>query len=417
MRPAGRPGCTGPMPTQTAAATGTTTPPPRSTARSTARRVARRVGIALVGVLVLLVLAFFLGGGWYFSGQVHADGLQVKHPGPSYGQEVVAVGDGTITIADPADEEPVLDGDAVYGLEWEGGYGQIAGDGTGDDEVTRDFVLLSGAPPHEGTVVSPDRPAFSDPGAALGREVEDVTFDSDLGPLDAWYLPGSSDTWAVLVHGKGGDRAEMLRAMRTTVDVGLPSLDITYRNDAGAPADPSHLYQFGRTEWRDLDAAVGYATDHGARDVVLVGASMGGGIIASYLRNTPDAPVAGVVLDSPMLDFGETVSYGAEQEPLPVLGHVPAPLTWTAKQLSALRYGVDWSATDYLDDPGWLTVPALVIHGAADSTVPLRTSERLAASRPDLVTLEVVPHAEHVESWNVDPAAYDAEVARFLRRL
>ncbi len=413
MRRTGRPGCTGPMTTQTAPETGATTPP----RRSTGRRVARGVALVLVGMLTFLVLAFFLGGGWYFSGQVHADGLEVRHPGPSYGQEVAAVGGGTITIADPADEEPVLDGDAVYGLEWPGGYGQISGDGTGEAEVTRDFVLLSGRLPRVGTVVSPDRPAFSDPGAALGRDVEDVTFDSDLGPLDAWYVPGTSGTWAVLVHGKGGERAEMLRTMRTTVDAGLPSLAITYRNDAGAPADPSGLYQFGRTEWRDLDAAVGYATDHGARRVVLVGASMGGGIIASYLRHEPEAPVAGVVLDSPMLDFGETVSYGAEQEPLPLFGHVPAPLTWTAKQLTALRYGVDWAATDYLDDTGWLDAPALVIHGSDDTTVPLRTSEALRASRPDRVTLVVVPGAEHVESWNVDPQAYDEEVARFLRRL
>jgi pimeloyl-ACP methyl ester carboxylesterase len=401
------------MTTQTADPAETGAP----TRRSTARRVARGIGLALVALLVLLVAAFFLGGGWYFSGQIHADGLQVKHPVPSYGQEVVSVGAGTITIADPADEEPVLDGDAVYGLEWPGGYGQISGDGTGTDAVTRDFVLLSGALPHEGTVVSPDRPAFADPAAALGRDVEDVTFDSDLGPLAAWYVPGASDTWAVLVHGKGGERAEMLRTMRTTVDAGMPSLAITYRNDAGAPADPSGLYQFGRTEWRDLDAAVGYATDHGARRVVLVGASMGGGIIASYLRQQPDAPVAGIVLDSPMLDFGETVSYGAEQEPLPGFGHVPAPLTWTAKQLAALRYGVDWAGTDYLDDTGWLDVPALVIHGSDDSTVPLRTSEALRASRPDQVTLTVVPGAEHVESWNVDPRAYDDEVAGFLHGL
>jgi pimeloyl-ACP methyl ester carboxylesterase len=401
------------MTTQTADPAETGAP----TRRSTARRVARGIGLALVALLVLLVAAFFLGGGWYFSGQIHADGLQEKLPVPSSGQEAVSVGAGTITIADPADEEPVLDGDAVYGLEWPGGYGQISGDGTGTDAVTRDFVLLSGALPHEGTVVSPDRPAFADPAAALGRDVEDVTFDSDLGPLAAWYVPGASDTWAVLVHGKGGERAEMLRTMRTTVDAGMPSLAITYRNDAGAPADPSGLYQFGRTEWRDLDVAVGYATDHGARRVVLVGASMGGGIIASYLRHQPDAPVAGIVLDSPMLDFGETVSYGAEQEPLPGFGHVPAPLTWTAKQLAALRYGVDWAGTDYLDDTGWLDVPALVIHGTDDSTVPLRTSEALRASRPDQVTLTVVPGAEHVESWNVDPRAYDDEVAGFLHGL
>jgi hypothetical protein len=383
---------------------------------STGRRVVRGVGLTLVGLLVLAVLAFFLGGGWYFSGQIHADGLQVRHSGPSYGQEVVAVGDGTITIADPADEEPVLDGEAVYGLEWEGGYGQISGDGTGEDDVTRDFVLLSGEPPREGTLISPDRPAFSDPDAALGREVEEVAFDSELGQLDAWYATGTSDTWAVLVHGKGAERAEMLRLMRTTVDAGLPSLAISYRNDEGSPRDPSGLHQFGRTEWRDLGAAVRYATDHGARDVVLVGASMGGGIIASYLQRTPDAPVAGVVLDSPMLDFGETVTYGAEQEPLPLFGHVPAPLTWTAKQIAALRYDVDWSGTDYLDDTSWLDVPALVIHGSDDTTVPLRTSRTLLASRPHQVSLTVVPGAQHVESWNVDPEAYDEEVASFLDR-
>lgn len=403
------------MSTQTAASAapgGRTSPP-----RSPTGRLARGLGLALTGVLVVLVLAFFLGGGWYFSGQVYADGLEVEHSGPSYGQEVAAVGDGTITIADPADEEPVLDGDAVYGVEWPGGYGQISGDGTGEDEVTREFVVLSGEPPRPGTLISPDRPAFSDPGTALGRDVQDVTVDSDLGPLAAWYAPGTSGTWAVLVHGKGGERTEMLRAMRTTVDAGLPSLAVTYRNDAGAPADPSGVYQFGRTEWRDLAAAVDYATGHGAHDVVLVGASMGGAIIACYLRHDPAAPVVGLVLDSPMLDFGETVAYGAEQEPLPLFGHVPAPLTWTAKQFTSLRYGVDWSATDYLDDTAWLDVPALVFHGSDDSTVPLRTSRQLRTSRPDLVTLTVVPGAEHVESWNVDPAAYDAAVADFLRTL
>jgi fermentation-respiration switch protein FrsA (DUF1100 family) len=111
------------------------------------------------------------------------------------------------------------------------------------------------------------------------------------------------------------------------------------------------------------------------------------------------------------------VSYGAEQEPLPVFGHVPAPLTWTAKQLTSLRYGVDWDATDYLDDTRWLRVPTLVLHGSDDTTVPLRTSEELRANRPDRVTLVVVPGAEHVESWNVDPTAYDEAVARFLRMM
>ncbi len=46
---------------------------------------------------------------------------------------------------------------------------------------------------------------------------------------------------------------------------------ITYRNDRGAPAEPSNaLYAFGTTEWRDLDAAVSWALERGAPGVIIV---------------------------------------------------------------------------------------------------------------------------------------------------
>ena len=96
---------------------------------------------------------------------------------------------------------------------------------------------------------------------------------------------------------------------------------------------------------------------------------------------------------------------------------MPAPLTWTAKRVASVRYGVDWSATDYLDDTSWLDVPTLVFHGAEDDTVPLRTSEALREAHPDLVALEVVAGAAHVGSWNVDPQRYDARLSPFLDAL
>ncbi len=211
--------------------------------------------------------------------------------------------------------------------------------------------MLEGTRPQDTESVGWTRNAFPDPEAALGRRAREISYPTDLGDAPAWFVPGRSSTWAVLVHGKGESRVEMLRLMRSTVGAGLPSMAITYRNDVGAPQEPSHRYQYGRTEWRDLAKAVDYATEHGADRVVLVGASMGGGIIASYLQHTPSHPrVAGLVLDAPMLDLGETVSYGASQRPLPLFGHVPGALTWTAKRLATLRYGLDWSAVNYADD-------------------------------------------------------------------
>ncbi len=388
------------------------------------RRLVRRLVLVLVILGVVLAVLLFGGGGWHFSSQIHADGLEVRPSTPSYGQQVVSAVRGTVTIADPADEQPVLDGDDVWGLRWGNapdlqrvvGYGQISGDGTGVDAVTRRLTVLTGRPPAEGDLVDLDRSAFpEDPEVAVRRPVREVTYGPEKFP--AWYVPGVDKSWAILVHGKGADRTEVLRMMRSTVAAGMPSLAITYRNDAGVRQDESGMYQFGRTEWADLDAAVGYAQDHGADEIVLVGASMGGAIIASYLRHVPDAPVAALVLDSPMLDFGQTVSYGASQRPLPVFGHVPEALTWTAKQIAALRYGVDWSDVDYLEDSSWLEgVPTLVVHGSQDETVPVTLSEQLTAAHPEEVDLMVVPGAGHVASWNADPDAYDATLANFLHR-
>lgn len=382
----------------------------------------RRLVVVAAVLVVGLLLLFFGAGGWYFSGQIYADGLEVAPSSPDYDHEVAAAETGSITVADP-DTASVLDGDDVWGVRWaradgasEIGYGQLSGDGTGTEDVTRGLTVLAGQAPRVGDVVELDRSAFPhDPEVALGTTVRDVTYGSP--GLPAWFAPGDGTTWAVLVHGKGADRAEMLRMMRSTVGQGLPSLAITYRNDMGAPADESGRYEFGRTEWADLDAAVRYAREEGADQVVLVGASMGGAIIASYLQHVPDAPVSALVLDSPMLDLSATVSHGASHRALPLIGHVPESLTWTAKRFATLRYDLDWSEYEYLTDTSWLDAPTLLIHGADDETVPLALSQQLADEQPDQVELVVVPDAGHVASWNADPEAYDARLTDFIEGL
>jgi len=161
---------------------------------------------------------------------------------------------------------------------------------------------------------------------------------------------------------------------------------------------------------------VRWALAHGARRIVLAGLSMGGGIVAAFLEHSQLAPkVTRVVLDAPMLDLQATVAYGASQRSLPVTGgSIPAPLVWTAETIASGRFGVDWSATDYLSNTSWLKVSALVFHGTGDTTVPISTSIRLQQLRPSLVTLARFPGAGHVESWNIDRARYTALLDSFL---
>ena len=60
------------------------------------------------------------------------------------------------------------------------------------------------------------------------------------------------------------------------VDMGYRSMIISYRNDKGLPKDPSGIFQYGTTEWKDIDGAIDKALEF-TDNVVLWGTSGGGG--------------------------------------------------------------------------------------------------------------------------------------------
>jgi uncharacterized protein len=251
----------------------------------------------------------------------------------------------------------------------------------------------------------------------LGIGFRDVAYQGPLGSYPAWLVPGSTDTWAVLVHGNALDRLDTIKVVPALHRLGLPVLMISYRNDAGAPPDPSGMLRYGQTEWQDLAAGAQYALGHGARRLLLVGYSMGGAIVVSFLARSPlAARVAGVVLDAPMLDFSRSVDLGASRQTLPLVGlPLPQSLTDVAKWIASRRYGVEWGSLDYLDGAAQLQTPILLFHGTADTRVPIATSDQLARVAAD-VTYVRVRDADHLDSWNLDPARYDRAVQAFVER-
>ena len=392
------------------------------TDRPRRKRLRRRlVTITVVGVVLAAI--FYGGGGWFFSSLLFNDALSGEQRRADlvdidYNATVIEVGEVTVTLELPDDPPNELTTGELWGLRWEGGYGQVGAITAQDStRVTRRFTQLLGPPLTAGTKTNLTSWTFpEDPKTGLGVEFEDVTYTGELGEYPAWFIPGDRDTWVIIVHGNSMSRLDGLRMLSITAAAGYPSLVITYRNDPGAPDDPSGQLQYGATEWKDVEAAVRYALDHGAPDVVLAAYSMGGGAVASFVYESPLADrVAGLVLDSPMLDFGTTVDYGASQEDLPVLPFkVPKSLANAAKLIASLRFGIDWGAVDFLERSSELTVGTLVIHGTDDLTVSIDTSRRLAEDRPDLVELVEMPGAEHVQSWNIDRATYERSVVEFL---
>jgi uncharacterized protein len=395
---------------------------PADTPGTERRRRWRRWPIMAVALVVVLAAVFYLGGGWYFSGRLYQQALSgaaKRAARPSYNLSVAAVTPGTVTLRVPTDPGQLLT-PGVWGLQWPTGYGQLTtivarGQGT----VTRAFRRMTGSPLAAGARVALDNKAFpQDPRVGLGIPFRDVAYRGSLGSYPAWFVPGSRDTWAIVVHGNAMVRLDTIKVVPALHRLGLPVLMVSYRNDAGAPQDPSGMLRYGLTEWQDLAAAVQYALGHGARRLLLVGYSMGGGIVASFLERSPlAARVAGVILDSPMLDFSRAVDHGASRQTLPLIGlPLPQSLTAVAKWIAGWRYGVDWGSLDYLDGVAKLRAPILLFQGTADKTVPAATSDQLARTAGN-VTYVRVAGADHLDSWNLEPARYDRAVQAFVERV
>ena len=375
-----------------------------------------------VVVVLVPVLLVFAGGSWLYSGEIRDGALASRPPTPLALQtEVLAVGDRSITLARDPGSPRELTTRGTFGLRWEAGYGRLGAIlATAPDRVERAFTRVEGAAPRAGERSAVDGYAWpADPSVAAGRLAREVSYPSPLGPAPAWLVEGRRDTWVLLVHGYNAARAETLRTLAVAAREGYPALAVGYRNDPGAPRTPDGLRRWGATEWRDLEAATRYALDRGAASVVLAGFSMGGAVVASFLLSSPlAARVRGVVLDSPALDLGEVTDHGSDDRELPVVGSpLPAALTVAAKGIAGVRYDLDWGQLDYVDRAGRLTTPMLVFHQTGDPTVPVATSEALAAARADLVTFERFAGDGHVQSWNTDRARYERALRAFLSRV
>jgi len=263
------------------------------------------------------------------------------------------------------------------------------------------------------------------PASALGLAHEDVAIGTELGPMAAWAVRAEAgsrarDGWAVLVHGRGGTREECLRAVRPMLDAGLSVLVVSYRNDHESPADPSGRYALGDSEWRDVEAAVLWAVQQGARDLVLAGWSMGGAIVLqAATRSWLADRVRAVVLDAPVVDWHAVLDHHSGVNHLPRqvtrIGHgmLRHPL---GRRLIGLREPLDLRRLDWVTRAAELRLPVLVIHSDGDEYVPNGASASLARARPDLVTLEPWREGRHTREWNTDPGRWDAVVTGFVTR-
>ena len=321
---------------------------------------------------------------------------------------LVAVDGETVVLR--ADEETRRPG--RYGIYWRDGHAVLGDVVAADARTVRRRVESVGA----GTL-QPGKFGFGylhygDPSSAHGVAFAEPTVPTEVGEIPLWEISGRDDLWVILLHGYRGSRVSALSFVPLLRSLGLSILVVSYRNDPDAPAGGDGHYHLGGSEWEEVAAAAAYARSQGARRIVLFGWSMGAAIaLQAYDRMDDRALVAGLVLDSPVLDWRAVLFHQAARR------HVPRLLMRLVLRRVARTARIDYRVFDWIARSGELEVPVLIFHSSDDPIVPATESHELARRRSDLVTLVDDERAGHFGTFNVDPDSYEATVRAFLARV
>ncbi len=232
----------------------------------------------------------------------------------------------------------------------------------------------------------PDR-ARTPPAAAGFPQAEEVWLDTADGErVIAWHVPPRGDKPVVLYfHGNGG--ALNLRAdrFRKIVAHGVGLVALSYRGYGGSTGKPSEQ---GLIE--DARAAYAFAAQRYAGRIAVWGESLGTGVAIALAS---EKPVTHVILDAP---FTAAVDVAADlYRFLPV------------RYLMKDQYRSDLRIRN-------VTASVLILHGEADTIIPIRYAERLLAMIPGEKRMVRYP-----DGWHVDLDRHGAadEALRFLGQL
>ena len=151
----------------------------------------------------------------------------------------------------------------------------------------------------------------------------EVEIPVEGGVAPAWkFDPAETsarpNAWAIHIHGMGGKRGGALRGVPVAQRLGFTSLVVSFRNDGEAPPSVDGRYTLGQSEWLDVDAAVQYAVDNGAEQIVLFGWSLGASIALRLADLSAHSDrIVGLVLDAPVMDWTTTLIENASASGLP----------------------------------------------------------------------------------------------------
>jgi alpha-beta hydrolase superfamily lysophospholipase len=215
----------------------------------------------------------------------------------------------------------------------------------------------------------------------------------------------------ILLHGQGDTRRGMLGIAEFLLRAGYQVLIPDARGHAG---NDGMLASYGFRETGDisrwvkwLDASVKSECIYG------VGVSMGAAILLQSLPSEPK--ICAVVAESPFSNFHDIGVYRAGS----LLGNttlLPRAFVAAGFTYARMRYGLDFTGVSPEDAITHTTTPVLLIHGSADTNIPIAQSRIIQKRRPKDTELWEISGARHVQCYAKAGAEYESRVIDWFRK-
>ena len=215
-------------------------------------------------------------------------------------------------------------------------------------------------------------------------------------------------SWAILCHGYTGHAEEMADFAREFYGRGYQVLMPDARGHGKSEGD---YIGMGWPDRRDIVCWARHLADgEGAKDIVLLGISMGGAMVMMASGEKLPLQVRAIVEDC-----GYTSAWDEFHYQLKMLYHLPSfPLLNMMDMFARKRAGYGLKEASALKQVAKCKIPMMFIHGKKDSMVPYEMLRPLYEAATCPKELFVAEQAGHGESRQAEPEEYWKRVFAFL---
>jgi fermentation-respiration switch protein FrsA (DUF1100 family) len=217
----------------------------------------------------------------------------------------------------------------------------------------------------------------------LGFAYEDVNFSSSGHKLNGWFLPGPDPHVVLWLHGNAGniaDRVHQAAAMNRELSVSSFLIDYRgYGKSEGRPTEDA-LYE-------DAGAAFQWLTENRGVEpssIILYGHSLGSAV-AVDLALGKGKEAGGLVMESPFTNARDMARM--------IYSGLPVDLLMSLKLDNTGRIG-------------GVSMPVLVVHGVADTTIPFAMGKKVFDAAPEPKAFLPVIGGDHSDCYMVGGETY-----------